>query len=102
MNKGDWLKLIEELVLSGKNAKSVATKYIVSVVLKLSGFQAWLAAKVVSKLIEFGWMKAKEVKETIQDKQTVKKGEELISLPPTEEVKQKRKDNFKDLIEGKK
>ena len=82
-----------------QNADLVAGVLVASVA-GYTGILGFVARKAVTYavgfLMKFG---KKQVEEKI-DEGTIEEGDKLEELPPTEEVKQKRKDNLKDLIEG--
>lgn len=99
MTKEDWYKLAEELILNAKNANKVATKFIVSVLLKLSGWKSYLVARVVSKAIELGWVSGKKEVQKIKDKINLNEKENIDSKPNVDQ--QKRQESEKKVLEGK-
>jgi hypothetical protein len=84
-----------------KDLAKKAAKAIVVNVIKLSGGPlSWLGQYVITKAIYFGIGEAKEFVQELKDNNTIKDGDYLEALPATDEVKKKRKENLKKLLEG--
>lgn len=84
-----------------KDLAKKAAKAIVVNVIKLSGGPlSWLGQYVLTKAIMFGLGEAKEFIQELKDNNTIKDGDYLETLPATDEVKRKRKENLKKLLEG--
>lgn len=98
----DILKIIYNNIKSVKGLSKALAKYITVFILRLSGPQGWVTSAILSKVISWGIIEAKDIVQHWKDNKTIKEGDKLEKLPPTEEVKKKRKKNLKKLIEGKK
>ena len=98
-----WLDLIKLLIPNTKSAKDFSkalAKGIVMFILKWSGPQGWITSIILSKAIKFGIIEAKEFVQSIKENKTISDGDYLETLPATDEVKKKRKENLKKLLEG--
>jgi hypothetical protein len=69
-------------------------------VLKFSGPQGWITSILLGKFIKLGLIEAKDFIQSVKDNKTISDGDYLESLPVTDEVKRKRKENLKRLLEG--
>lgn len=98
----DILKIIYNNIKSVKGLSKSLAKYITVFILRLSGPHGWVTSAILSKVISWGIIEAKDIIQHWKDNKTIKEGDKLEKLPPTEEVKKKRKKNLKKLIEGKK
>lgn len=100
--KTPWLEIIK-MLLPAKTVKDLSkalAKAVVMFVLKWSGPQGWITSIVLSKAIKFGLIEAKEFVQSIKDNKTISDGDYLETLPATDEIKKKRKENLKKLLEG--
>ena len=98
-----WLDLIKAVIPnlgSAKNFSKALAKAIVMFILKWSGPQGWITSIILGKAIKYGLIEAKEFVQEIKDNKTISDGDYLETLPATDDVKKKRKENLKKLLEG--
>lgn len=98
-----WLDIVKLLIPNTKSVKDFSkalAKAIVMFILKWSGPQGWITSILLSKAIKYGLIEVKEFVQEIKDNKTISDGDYLETLPVTDEVKKKRKENLKKLLEG--
>lgn len=88
--------------LKSKETIKLLVSYIVKASLGVSGPKAWLASIAAKKLLAWGLLEVNDGLQHLEDNITVKEGDKLEQKPISPEVTKKRKQNFLDLIRGKK
>lgn len=103
MNNVPWLDILKMLLPNLKTVKGFSkalAKAIVMFILKWSGPQGWITSIILSRAIKFGLIEGKEFIQKIKDNHTISDGDYLETLPATDKIKRKRKENLKKLLEG--
>jgi len=81
--------------------KKILRKFLVYTVIGARGLPAWAASLVISWALKKAEKEGIKLVDHIQDNSTIKKGDKLEQMEPTDQVKNDRVENGKDLIEGK-
>lgn len=103
MDKIPWLDVIKSLIPnlgSVKGFSKALAKAIFTFVIRVSGPLSWIGSLLLEKGIKWGILEAKDVIQKIKDDKTISIGDQLEKELPTDEVKRKRKENLKKLLEG--
>jgi hypothetical protein len=81
--------------------KKLLTKFLVYTVIGAKGLPAWAASFIISWALKQAEKKGIKLIDHIQDNSTIKIGDKLEQMEPTDQVKKDRIENGSNLIEGK-
>lgn len=96
----DVLKMLSPNLGSVKGFSKALAKVIFMFVIQVSGPLSWIGSFLLAKGIKWGILEVKDVFQKIKDNKTISIGDKLELEAPTDEVKKKRKENLKKLLEG--
>lgn len=98
-----WLEVFKIIIANLKSVRGLSkalAKFVVKFLLKYSGPQGFITSLILEKIIKYGIIEGRDIIQKNKDNKTIKIGDYLEQMPATDEIKRKRKENLKKLIEG--